>query len=717
MLNLSCPVQEAFNRISQAISLGRVAHAPCAQRVQELASLLSDISSGRSGPESIHAIQARLELLQTGCKHKTCNELGAGLSSRLKDSIAIYRSHVDAHYCPTGECTLLSAAPCQMACPASVDAPSYIALVGMGRYTEAMQVLLEDLPFPGTLGRVCVHPCEKACRRGKVDEPIAICQLKRVAFDKAYREIRKIVKPAPNRYKEKIAIIGSGPAGLSTGYFLAKLGYRPTVFESMPEPGGMLRWAIPTYRLPREILEIEIDHIQKMGVEIRTGVTFGKEFTLDSLRSQGYVSIFLGIGAWSCIALPIEGAENHPGIVDSLTFLRYSSLREALVGKRIVVVGGGNVAVDCARTALRSGVDEVNIVYRRSRNEMPARREEVKAAEDEGAILTYLSSPLRVHGNNGTLSGLECIRNRLSDSDATGRRRPIPVEGTEFLIPADTIISAIGQRTDFSSLEPIGKLELSKDRLLKVHPGTMETSIPGVFSGGDMVTGPATVVEAVASGKKAAQAIHHHLRRLPASEFGLLPLRRHRFPVMEILPQEKAASSRPTLLSASPQERIGDFREVEHALSELGAAQEAKRCLRCDLCISCGRCVEICREQMAVDAIHLSYVEHHGSEQTDFLRTPEHCVGCGSCAVNCPTHAIVMEDTGNERRIRMCGTEMSRHALVPCASCGDYFAPQKHLDYIRRRTDSVVQPLLPEDLCPGCARRIKAEESVGQMLK
>ena len=710
-----CPVKKTSERISEILASGRISQPRCREWLETLLKLLDDVSGGRAKTGHLSSMKALAQRLMDKGSDKTCIETGQMVSSALEEYAYIFLSHVEAHYCPTGECTTLSAAPCQLACPASVDAPSYVALVGMGRYREALEILREYLPFPGSLGRVCVRPCERACRRGNVDAPIAICQLKRVAFDKAYEEGMELPKPTEHRFMEKVAIIGSGPAGLSTGYFLAKKGYRPTIFESMPEPGGMLRWGLPAYRLPRDTLQVEIDYIKVLGVDIRTNVTFGKDITIDSLKDEGYESVFLGIGAWCSMPLPIEGAEGNTNVIGCLTFLRHENDRRSMVGKRVIVVGGGNVAIDCVRTALRLDVDEVRLVYRRSKREMPAISAEFEAAEEEGAIFTFLSAPIKVHGENGRITGLECIRNRLSEPDASGRRRPVPIEGSEYIIPADTIISAIGQEVDMSSLVTMETLELSRDHLIVVNPATLETSIPGVFAGGDAVSGPATVVEAVASGRKAAESIHRHLRWLPPLEYPLIPARHLGVPVMEISAQEKSSPHRPAMPQIDLTERKKNFREVELGLSEESASKEARRCLRCDICISCGRCIEVCRDEMDVDAIHLSYVEQHGTEETDFIRSAEKCIGCGSCAVNCPTDAITIKDQDGERRVIMCGAEMSRDQLVPCASCGIFFATQKHLNYIRERADEQTKIKYPRNLCPACARADRAKNLEGHL--
>ncbi|MDF1593132.1 MAG: FAD-dependent oxidoreductase [Desulfobacterales bacterium] len=705
----SCPVNQNTQRISALLAQEQVAHSACRHSLELLLSLLGDISAGRGEPDHIPSIEAIARDLQSARHPKECIEIGGMLMSDLASFYEVFKSHIETFYCPTGECTTLSAAPCQLACPASVDVPSYVALVGMGRYQDALEILREDLSLPGILGRICVHPCERACRRGKVDTAIAICRLKWVAVDKAYEEKMELPSPPPNRFKEKVAIIGSGPAGLSTGYFLAKMGYKPTVFESMPEPGGMLRWGIPAYRLPRQILKKEIDYIKALGVKIETGVHFGKKNTLASLKRNGFKAVFLGIGTWRALALPVQGAQNNPNVIDSLTFLRQGSTNAPLTGKRVIVVGGGNVAVDCARTALRLDAEEVNLIYRRSKNEMPARVEEVKAAEEEGAILSYLSLPVQVHGENAKITGLECLRNKLSEPDATGRRRPVPIDGTEHFIPADIIISALGQRVDRTSLESVKALELSREDLIRVNPATMETSIPGVFAGGDAVTGPATVIEAVASGKKAAQSIHHYLQGLPYSDIDPLPVRRKKIPVISMSAVEKSLSSRPVMPVRAFKNKPADFKEVALELSAQNASQEAKRCLRCDLCISCGRCVEVCRDEMGVDALHLSYVNQNGTADTDFLRPSQRCVGCGACAINCPTNAIRIEEKDGESKIIMCGAEISRHPLVACAACGILFISKNHLDYIRQKTDAQAKIKDPQNLCQTCARKIRAE--------
>jgi putative selenate reductase YgfK subunit len=709
-----CLVKKLHETVSE-IPSEQITQPLFRRHIIRLLALLEDICNGRGRTDHLAIMNDLAGMLVKDAADKICVDLGHMVRSFIEEHRHVFLTHIEAHYCSTGECTLLIAAPCQMACPAGVDVPSYVALVGQGRYKEAMEVLREDLPLPGALSRVCVHPCEKACRRGTVDEPIAICQLKRVAFDKAHEEGIPPIKEAHHRYGEKIAVIGSGPAGLSAGYFLAKKGYKSTIFESKPEPGGMLRWWIPAYRLPDDILKLEINHIESLGVDIHTGVTFGKDITLKSLKEQGFQAFFMGIGAHNPMRLHIPGEEDFSGVEDCLTFLYNARQGTAKVGKRVIVIGGGNAAVDCARTALRMNVDEVRLVYRRTKREMPAHPKEIQDLEEEGTILNILLSPIRIHGKNGKVTGLECVQNQLSKLDASGRRRPVPVKGTEHVIPADTIICAIGQEVNIQSLKPVDRLELTRRNLINVNPVTMETSVPGVFAGGDVVTGPATVVEAVAAGKKAAEAIHRFLRKIPNPEYTLVPLKRQQVRVMDVSPLEKSFSSRPEMPVMDLAARKDNFKEVELGLSADSAIQEAKRCLRCDICISCGRCIEVCRVQMGVDAIHLSYVDINPTAETDFRRLSEYCIGCGACAENCPTAAITLNDKNGIRTLRMCGTEMARHPLLTCAICGDPLIPEKQRKFIMTRLDDSQKTKYSGDICPACARKIEAKNLVGEI--
>jgi putative selenate reductase YgfK subunit len=711
MSTTQCPIQLTRRILSDTASSG-AAQSPGPWRVlRELDGLLGEIASGRGRAEHCEALESVAKAIEIA--DGAGAELRKSLSVLLTQDRDILLSHIEARYCPSGECENLVGAPCQIACPANVDVPTYVALVGAGRYKEALQVLLRDLPIPGSLARVCVHPCEKACRRGEVDAPIAICQLKRVAFDRAYEQGFQPPKPSPGLFEEKIAVIGSGPAGLSAAYFLSKKGYRPTIFEAMPEPGGLLRWGIPAYRLPRHILKMEIDHIRDLGVEIRTHTPLGRELTLAKLKEQGYQAVFLGIGAWAPVPLAVRGADESSHVIDSLAFLSRPELQKAAAGKRVVVVGGGNAAMDCLRTALRSQVKSAHLIYRRSRREMPAHLEEVEAAEREGAMMTYLCSPVRVVSDGGALTGIECIRNELSEPDASGRRRPVPVQDSEHFTPADVIISAIGQQVDRPALDGAGDVEFTKYRLIQVDPVTLETSMPGVFAGGDAITGPATVVEAVAAGRKAAESIHCLLRGLPMPRHPSLPRRPDDAPVLPVSAVEKSKTTRPEPVEIELPRRIGGFDEVSAVLGEAAASGEARRCLRCDICIGCGRCVEVCRDELGIEAIHLSYVTAGGTEDTDFLRPAERCIGCGACAVNCPTNALTLEDRGGERRIAMCGGEMSRHVLVPCVSCGEPFIAARHLEYLRGNIEDHPKTKRSPSLCAFCARKAWAENAIG----
>lgn len=406
---------------------------------------------------------------------------------------------------------------CQDACPLGVDVRGYLGSIANGKFEEALALIRETNPLPGICGRVCHHPCEAACNRGMVDEPLAICMLKRSAADYELK-LRTEGKPPskPRRptsgKKAKVAIVGSGPAGLTCAHDLARLGYEVTIFEKYPVAGGMLWVGIPEYRLPRDIIEIEIDRIKDLGVEIKTDTPVGRDLTLHDLSKRGYKAIFLAVGAHKGLKLRIPGEDDFEGFLDCVTFLRDVNLgKEVKIGEKVVVIGGGNAAIDSARVALRLGCKEVSILYRRSRKEMPANPWEIEEAEHEGVKIHYLASPTKILGKQGKVVAMECIRNELGKLDASGRRRPVPVKGSEFKIDCDLVIPAISQQPDLSFLSKDHGLEISRWNSFVVDDDTLATNLPGIFAGGDAVTGPATVIEAMAAGRKAATSIDEYL--------------------------------------------------------------------------------------------------------------------------------------------------------------------------------------------------------------
>ena len=369
-------------------------------------------------------------------------------------------------------------------------------------FEKALQEIVEKVPLPLVTTMVCFHPERAELDRGKVLERV----------EEAYKEHLKKEKArrAQEVSEEKIAIIGSGPAGLTAAYELSMKGYGVTIFEALSEPGGMLRKCIPQSRLPKEILAKEIQFLRELGVEIRTGVKVGEDLKLSDLWKDGYRAVFVGSGAHKCQAIRIEGGDLK-GVIHALDFLWEANSGEKVnVGKKVIVIGGGNVAVDAARSARRLGATEVSILYRRSKEEMPAIPWEVKEAEDEGVSIELLVAPRKVLGTNGQVSGIECVRMQLGEPDETGRRKPVPIEGSEFTREADMIIFATGEAPDLGFLPK--EVGLNDDGTLWVNPVTMETSLPGVFGGGDAVTGPATVIEAIRAGKCAAESIQNYLK-------------------------------------------------------------------------------------------------------------------------------------------------------------------------------------------------------------
>ena len=396
---------------------------------------------------------------------------------------------------------------CQAVCPVRQDVRGYMRLIAEGRYGEALELIRETNPLPSVCGYVCHHPCESACTRGRVDDPLSIRSLKRFVTD--YDDGRLNPPPIGEPKGKKVVIVGSGPAGLAAGHELARMGYQVEILESYREAGGLLAWAIPGFRLPREILQRDISYIRKMGVTIKTGIHFGSDTKISDLRKNGASAVVVATGTQKRLKMNIENEDHHRGYLDCLDFLRTCHDRKEVdLGSRVLVIGGGNAAVDTARSALRKSKAKVSILYRRSLEEMPAGREEVNDALREGVRIEFLTAPRKMLVMGDQVKGLECMRMELREADASGRKRPVPVEGSEFVIEAGTIISAVGQQPDY---EPVTRGLVLREQILSIDRETLQTNVEGVFAAGDFVTGASTVVEAMAGGKRSAQAVARYL--------------------------------------------------------------------------------------------------------------------------------------------------------------------------------------------------------------
>jgi NADH-quinone oxidoreductase subunit F len=556
----------------------------CREGTQRMWEIVNDITEGKGKEGDLEL----LEELAHAVKSSSMCGLGQTAANPVFSTLKYFRHEYEAHIkekkCPAGVCKEIVYPPCQYTCPIDQEASVYIALIAQGKFDQAFDIIRKDNPLPVVCGRVCPHPCESRCKAGEMGEPISIRALKRFVFDRAIEKGRQKPGEEIKTKEDKVAIIGAGPAGLTAGYYLNREGYKVTIFESLPVAGGMLAGWIPGHRLPKKLLNVDIQYILDSGVQLETDKRLGKDFSIDDLFNRGYKAVFIAIGAHRSMRLNIPGEETE-GVLQAMELLKAVNLQENIkVGKRVGVIGGGNAAVDAARVAIRNkDVEAVTILYRRTRNEMPAFKEEVDMAVEEGVDVRFLTAPVKVLARDGKVEGVECMRMKLGEIDDSGRRRPIPVEGSEFVVELDTLVVAIGEKPDKSFFTEKDNLNFTQWDTIAVDEKTLLTGRGGVFAGGDIVTGPRTVIEAIAAGKRAAQSIAEFLEGKSLSiEYGIIKPSMYVEPV-ELSEEEIEGAARPGMPLLSIKDRKKNFNEVELGLSEEMAIKEARRCLRCDL--------------------------------------------------------------------------------------------------------------------------------------
>ena len=551
---------------------------PCRIGTKRMLEILTRICEGQGEEGDIEKLIA----LGTTIKDTALCGLGQTAPNPVLSTIRHFRDEYEAHIrekrCPAGVCPALVRAPCQNACPAGVDVPGYVSLIGEKRYAEALRLHRERNPFAAVCARVCFHTCEDKCRRATLDEPLSVRSLKRFMAEQEVTVQLPAVRDSAENARRKVAIVGAGPAGLSCAYFLARLGYRPNVFEAEPRPGGMLVQTIPAYRLPREVVAREVRMIERMGVDIETGMRLGTDFTLAGLREEGYEAVFLGLGAPHGIGLDVPGSDAE-GVTEAIHFLRDYNLRGSVpVGGKVVVIGGGNAAVDAARTAIRLGAASVTIIYRRTRAEMPAYAEEIDEAEREGVRLRLLVAPVEVVVADGKVAGVKCSRMALGEFDRSGRRRPEAVAEDIFSLDADQIIAAIGQRLDPGEILDGTAPELTRRHFIAADPLTGQTSVEWVFAGGDAAVGPSSVAQAVGGGERAAVGIDQYL----TGEAHAFWREEQELGIFFDPEADPVEYPRAAMRLIPVNRRRHNFDEVEMPFTETVALREARRCLRCE---------------------------------------------------------------------------------------------------------------------------------------
>lgn len=569
---------------------------PCRLGTEEMARILERICAGQGVFQDLE----KLEFLAHFVKNTSQCGIGKTTPRPLLDALYHFRSEFEnvireQKEVSRGNYAFRVTAPCIEACPSHLDIPGYVEKISQGKYSEALEIIRQGCPMPGTIGRVCARPCESNCRRSHLDENISIRALKRFVADFENRYFEKLQLPSihanPEKNKEgkDVAVIGAGPAGISCAFYLVLTGHKPVIYESLSEPGGMAAIGIPDYRLPREILRQEVESIQKLGVQIHYNTQIGRDLSLRDLEKKGFRAIFFGVGAPKSANMRCEGEqEGYRGFMSGIELLhRIADGENPLRGKKIAVVGGGNVAMDCVRSSRRLGFEEVTLLYRRTEDEMPADREEINEAKEEGVIFNFLTQPIRIIAENGQVTGLECLRMELGEPDSSGRRKPTPVEGSNLVIECDAVIPAIGQTCAVDCLLPEDEenLELTRRKCLVVDTISFQSKVGHIFGGGDCITGPATLIQALAAGKQAAKYIDKYLEKghcSPETE----DIMEKFFSNLEVYyPREKmpyqgmSPKAEPDCMS--PEERIKCFEDFVSGFSEAQAKYDASRCLRC----------------------------------------------------------------------------------------------------------------------------------------
>jgi NADH-quinone oxidoreductase subunit F len=557
---------------------------PCREGTKRMLEILNNITQGKGKEGDIQLLEEMAEVIGNAALCGLGQTAPNPVLSTIRYFREEYEEHIRDHYCRASVCSALFKSPCQNTCPIEMDVPSYIALIRANRFDDAYKILLMTNPFPSVCGRVCDHKCQSKCRRGNMDEPIAIKFLKRFITDNA---LRPAIEKVPVARKEKIAVVGGGPAGLTAARDLAMRGYKATVFEELPHAGGMLYWGIPSYRLPRNILDKEIDDIIALGVEIKLNTRIGRDITFAKLDKE-FDYIYLATGAHKSQKMGIPG-EDLKNVFGGVEFLREFNADEEkwmngkrTLGKKVVVIGGGNSAIDAARIALRLGA-EVTILYRRLKQDMPAAVEEIKAAEEEGIKIEFLVAPLKIEGKGGKAASITCQRMNLGDFDNSGRKKPVVIAGSEFTIQADAVISAVGQVPDMSFIDNKSVVEINKWDYFTVGNGyASRTKNERYFAGGDAVTGPDTVIAAIGSGHKAADDIDSAIRKANGEPAFEQPAAQ-KIDIPFIIDEESVEAPQTAMPEMESAERKLSCAEVELGFTKEDAVKEACRCLRCDV--------------------------------------------------------------------------------------------------------------------------------------